>query len=93
MNSDLPNPAMAADIKHFDTSLFAKTTHNPSYASLTKQFTEINNLRDYCIPVNSYFPPSHVMEKLQEKIAYALKYYPGANEKIAEMAPLKSFPG
>jgi len=68
----------------FDTRLFAATTHNPSYASLTKQFTEINNLRDYCIPVNSYFPPAQVMEKLQEKIAYALKYYPGSNENIAE---------
>lgn len=70
--------------KQFDTGLFAKTTHNPSYASLTKQFTEINNLRDYCIPVNPYFPPAEVMDKLQEKITYALKYYPGSNESIAE---------
>jgi threonine-phosphate decarboxylase len=70
--------------QHFDTGLFAKTTHNPSYASLTKQFTEINNLRDYCIPVNPYFPPADIMEKLQEKITYALKYYPGSNENIAE---------
>ncbi|PUA27389.1 MAG: hypothetical protein B0W54_12460 [Cellvibrio sp. 79] len=68
----------------FDTSLFAKTTHNPSFASLTKQFTEINGLRDYCIPVNPYFPPVAVMEKLQERIAFALKYYPGSNENIAE---------
>ncbi|MES2822392.1 MAG: histidinol-phosphate transaminase [Pseudomonadota bacterium] len=70
--------------KRFDTSLFAKTNHNPSYASLTKNFTEINNLRDYCIPVNSYFPPAAVMTTLQEKIAFALKYYPGSNESIAE---------
>ncbi|HSC67885.1 MAG TPA: histidinol-phosphate transaminase [Cellvibrio sp.] len=84
MNSNASNPAVApANNNHFDTSLFAKTTHNPSYASLTKQFSEINNLRDYCIPVNPYFPPAHVMEKLQEKIGYALKYYPGSNENIA----------
>ncbi len=70
--------------QHFDTGLFAKTTHNPSYASLTKQFTEINNLRDYCIPVNPYFPPAEIMDKLQEKITYALKYYPGSNENISE---------
>lgn len=68
----------------FDTGLFSKTTHNPSFSSLTKQFTEINGLRDYCIPVNPYFPPAAVMEKLQERIAFALKYYPGSNESIAE---------
>lgn len=68
----------------FDTSLFAKTTHNPSFASLTKQFTALNGLRDYCIPVNPYFPPQAVMDKLQERIAFALKYYPGSNESIAE---------
>lgn len=68
----------------FDTRLFGKTTHNPSFASLTNQFNDINGLRDYCIPVNPYFPPAEVMEKLQEKIAFALKYYPGSNEQIAE---------
>ncbi|HTF97001.1 MAG TPA: histidinol-phosphate transaminase [Cellvibrio sp.] len=68
----------------FDTNLFANTTHNPSFSSLTKQFTEINGLRDYCIPVNPYFPPPAIMEKLQERIAFALKYYPGSNESIAE---------
>lgn len=80
MNNNTPESATST----FDTSLFAKTTHNPSFASLTKQFTEINGLRDYCIPVNPYFPPQAVMDKLQERIAYALKYYPGANENIAE---------
>lgn len=75
-------PASASSA--FDTSLFAKTTHNPSFASLTKQFSEINGLRDYCIPVNPYFPPQNVMEKLQARIAFALKYYPGSNESIAE---------
>lgn len=85
MNSNASKSAMALNgNNHFDTGLFAKTTHNPSYASLTKQFSEINGLRDYCIPVNSYFPPTQVMEKLQEKIGYALKYYPGSNENIAE---------
>lgn len=84
MNSDESNQAVTSPISSsFDTHLFAATTHNPSYASLTKNFTDINNLRDYCIPVNAYFPPQQVMEKLQEKISYALKYYPGSNEGIA----------
>jgi threonine-phosphate decarboxylase len=78
-------PSMNTPVKsYFDTRLFGKTTHNPSFASLTNQFSDINGLRDYCIPVNSYFPPAGVMEKLQEKIAFALKYYPGSNEQIAE---------
>lgn len=85
MNNDNYDPPKTSLLNNnFDTSLFAKTTHNPSYASLTNQFADINNLRDYCIPVNSYFPPAQVMEKLQEKISYALKYYPGTNENIAE---------
>ncbi len=78
------NNTPASATPQFDTSLFAKTTHNPSFASLTKQFNEINGLRDYCIPVNPYFPPQSVMDKLQERIVYALKYYPGSNESIAE---------
>lgn len=85
MNNNTPASAQLKSVQPgFDTSLFAKTTHNPSFASLTKQFTEINGLRDYCIPVNPYFPPQEVMDKLQERIAFALKYYPGANENIAE---------
>lgn len=85
MNNNTPASARFTSVQSgFDTSLFAKTTHNPSFASLTKQFTEINGLRDYCIPVNPYFPPQEVMDKLQERIAFALKYYPGSNENIAE---------
>jgi len=85
MNNNTSTSAQLKSVDSaFDTSLFAKTTHNPSFASLTKHFTEINGLRDYCIPVNPYFPPQQVMDKLQERIAFALKYYPGSNENIAE---------
>lgn len=85
MNNNTSTSAQLKSVDSaFDTSLFAKTTHNPSFASLTKHFTEVNGLRDYCIPVNPYFPPQQVMDKLQERIAFALKYYPGSNENIAE---------
>ncbi|HEY8941803.1 MAG TPA: histidinol-phosphate transaminase [Cellvibrio sp.] len=85
MNNNTSTSAQLKSVDSaFDTSQFAKTTHNPSFASLTKHFTEINGLRDYCIPVNPYFPPQQVMDKLQERIAFALKYYPGSNENIAE---------
>jgi len=68
----------------FDTSLFKHTTHNPSYASLTNNFESVNDLKDYCIPVNTYFPPQRVMDALHAKIPYALKYYPGSNQGISE---------
>lgn len=67
-----------------DLRLFNRTSHNPSFASLTNNFENMANLRDYCIPVNSYFPPASVMAELHQKIPYALKYYPGSNESIAE---------
>lgn len=75
---------MSSCRKPFNVALFDQTTHNPSYASLTNNFEAIHGLKDYCIPVNSYFPPDHVMDKLFEKMQYALKYYPSSNESIAE---------
>lgn len=71
------------DNNNFDVSLFEKTTHNPSFASLTNNFEQTHNLKDYCIPVNTYFPPQGVMDQLMAKIPSALKYYPSANESIA----------
>lgn len=75
---------MNAPQKSFDLELFAKTKHNPSYASLTNHFKDIGGLKDYCIPVNSYFPPPGLLESLQSRMPYALKYYPSANENICE---------
>ncbi|WP_062058213.1 pyridoxal phosphate-dependent aminotransferase [Aquimarina longa] len=68
----------------FDLNLFTTTTHNPSYASLTNNFNTINGLKDYCIPVNTYFPPDSVMNQLYSKIPYAIKYYPSSNDRISE---------
>lgn len=68
-----------------DLALFQRTSHNPSYASLTHNFEHAQQLHDYCIPVNSYFPPTRVLEALYEKLPYALKYYPSANAELAEL--------
>ncbi len=68
----------------FDLKLFKKTTHNPSYASLTDNFEKIKELKDFCIPVNTYFPPKSTMDSLYNKIPYALKYYPSSNRDITE---------
>lgn len=81
MNS---SPSLASSTR-FDLSLFQQTTHSPSYASLTNNFEDAAHLHDYCIPVNSYFPPANVLEQLYQKLPYALKYYPSGNAQLAEL--------
>ncbi|RTQ53716.1 histidinol-phosphate aminotransferase family protein [Hymenobacter gummosus] len=68
-----------------DLSLFQQTSHSPSYASLTQNFEHAGELHDYCIPVNSYFPPTRVMDALYRKLPYALKYYPSSNSDLAAL--------
>jgi threonine-phosphate decarboxylase len=66
-------------------SFFKSNVHSPSYATLTDNFEQASNLKDYCIPVNSYFPTTGIMEQLYDKMRYALKYYPSNNCQIAEV--------
>lgn len=68
-----------------DLSLFKATMHSPSYASLTNNFENAAMLKDYCIPVNSYFPTPGIMNALYERLPYALKYYPSSNTDIAKI--------
>src|SRR5215210_2436494 len=68
-----------------DFSSFKSNVHSPSYATLTNNFEEASHLKDYCIPVNSYFPTAGIMEQLYDKMSYALKYYPSNNSQIAEV--------
>lgn len=68
-----------------DLGLFNHAVHSPSYASLTNNFQNADKLRDYCIPVNSYFPTPAIMNALYEKMPFALKYYPSGNSELAEI--------
>lgn len=79
-----PNLDIQNEKHHFNLNLFNETTHNPSYASLTNNFDNINGLRDFCIPVNTYFPSKPVMDCLYDKIPDAIKYYPSSNNLITE---------
>ena len=65
--------------------LFNNQSHSPSYASLTHNFEHAHLLKDYCIPVNSYFPTDDIMQQLYQKMPFALKYYPSGNSQLAEM--------
>jgi len=71
--------------------LFNNQSHSPSYASLTHNFEQAHLLRDYCIPVNSYFPTEAIMQQLYQKMPFALKYYPSGNSQLAEI--LSDFAG
>lgn len=78
-------PLSSATDAQFKASLFASTSHSPSFASLTNNFEHAAQLKDYCIPVNSYFPTPGIMEALYNKLPYALKYYPGGSGDIAAL--------
>ena len=60
-----------------DLSLFEKKAHNPSFLSLQESMGSIElKLRDYCIPVNAYFPPHEAITKIKGKFETIIKYYP-----------------
>ena len=65
-------------------ALFAAHVHSPSFSTLTDKFEHTDQLKDYCIPVNWYFPTPGVMNALYRKLPYAVKYYAGGNSQIAE---------
>lgn len=68
-----------------DLSLFDDTKHSPSIfalnASMGSDFR--GRLRDYCIPVNPYFPTPEIFESLRRRLDTILKFYPSTNEDIA----------
>jgi len=65
--------------------LFNNQSHSPSYASLTHNFEQAHLIKDYCIPINSYFPTNDIMQQLYQKMPFALKYYPSSNSQLAEI--------
>ncbi|MDQ4141307.1 MAG: hypothetical protein M3142_12400 [Bacteroidota bacterium] len=68
-----------------EVALFHKSSHSPSFATLTNNFERVHQLKDYCIPVNSYFPTEEIMQQLYQKMPYPLKYYPSNDSQLAEI--------
>jgi histidinol-phosphate/aromatic aminotransferase/cobyric acid decarboxylase-like protein len=65
-----------------DLSLFEGTAHSPSFLDLRRSMGRPDlALRDYCIPVNPYFPTRDMIDELREGLEDALKYYPSSNER------------
>jgi histidinol-phosphate/aromatic aminotransferase/cobyric acid decarboxylase-like protein len=68
-----------------DLGLFADTKHSPSIFELTASMKgqAAGRLRDYCIPVNPYFPTPGLFESLRGRLETILKFYPSSNQDIA----------
>lgn len=68
-----------------DLSLFEGLSHSPSFGSLTDGLGEMKSqLKDYCIPVNPYFPTAAMFHSFRERLEATLKFYPAYNETIAD---------
>ena len=53
-------------------------------SSFTNQFASVEELNDFSVPMNSYFPPLRVSKALQKILPHALHYYPESNQNISE---------
>lgn len=69
-----------------DLSLFEGTAHSPSFLNLRRSMGRPDlTLRDYCIPVNPYFPTSGMFDDLRRGLEESLKYYPSSNEDLTRL--------
>ncbi len=67
-----------------DLSLFEGTAHSPSLASLRRSAAGGDaRIRDFCIPVNPYFPTPALAARLRDRLDDALRYYPSTNAALA----------
>ena len=75
-----------------DTSLFRQGNHSPSYFTLSRM-SGTDDLVDFCIPCNPYFPPPEMFERLASNLEGILKFYPSDNATITgQLATILSMP-
>jgi histidinol-phosphate/aromatic aminotransferase/cobyric acid decarboxylase-like protein len=73
------------------TELFRGTAHSPSYAAFSRAGVTGggDDVVDFCIPCNPYFPTPAMFEQLADKLRDILTYYPSSTEAITvELASL-----
>ena len=56
--------------------LFNVRSHNPSFFSVRESAVYKGPLLDFCIPVNLYFPPPEMVQRITERLPEILRYYP-----------------
>ncbi|WP_214403993.1 pyridoxal phosphate-dependent aminotransferase [Pseudonocardia lacus] len=67
-----------------DQDIFSQTAHSPSFFDLSRKLGDgARDLVDFCIPCNPYFPTPDMFAELAENLESVLKFYPSANETIA----------
>lgn len=64
-----------------DLSVFEQTRHSPPFLGLQRQLPG-RRLRDYCVPVNPYFPTAAMFALFRDRLEEVLKYYPSSNADI-----------
>jgi histidinol-phosphate/aromatic aminotransferase/cobyric acid decarboxylase-like protein len=69
-----------------DLTLFDGTVHSPSFLNLRRSMGRPDlTLRDYCIPVNPYFPTPAMFDELRLGLEESLKYYPSSNQELTRL--------
>lgn len=69
-----------------DLSLFEATAHSPSFLTLERSMNRAElSLRDYCIPVNPYFPTGRMFASFRDKLKTYMKYYPAQSSSLSEL--------
>jgi histidinol-phosphate/aromatic aminotransferase/cobyric acid decarboxylase-like protein len=75
-----------------DTSLFRQGNHSPSYFTLSRM-SGTDDLVDFCIPCNPYFPPQEMFDRLSSNLEGILKFYPSDNATITgQLATILAMP-
>jgi threonine-phosphate decarboxylase len=56
--------------------LFDLPSHNPSYNAVASSSTYKGPILDFCVPVNLYFPPPLLKQRIIDNLDEILRYYP-----------------
>lgn len=69
-----------------DLSLLRDVSHMPAMPVLSRSMNRPDlQLHDFCIPVNSYFPTSELLNDLRRRLDDILRYYPSDNQAVSGM--------
>jgi len=82
-------------VKHsVDMGMFRQGNHSPSYFTLARSMGPgADELSDFCIPCNPYFPTPDMFAELSSKLETILKYYPSdAGAITGQLASLLQMP-
>ena len=63
---------------------FDQTRHSPPFLCLQRALPG-RQLRDYCVPVNPYFPTAAMFRVFRDRLEEVLKYYPASNAEVGRV--------